>query len=128
MDTTSDPGITGASGAERATAGIGRLAGGAHEAVDRATGTASAAAHHVVGSAASAAQHVAESATSAAHHVAESAGAAGHRLAERGQRMVSLGDHWTEATRDCVRRHPIASVGVAIGAGLLLSLITRRPH
>lgn len=32
-----------------------------------------------------------------------------------------------QAARDCVRRHPLASVGIAIGVGLALSsLLTRR--
>ena len=32
----------------------------------------------------------------------------------------------TQAARDCVRRHPLASVGIAVGVGLALSsLLTR---
>ena len=70
--------------------------------------------------------------SSTAHHAvdraAESASQAAQQLADQGQRLMTTGDHWAEMTRDCVRRHPIASVGVAVGAGLLLSLITRRPR
>jgi ElaB/YqjD/DUF883 family membrane-anchored ribosome-binding protein len=62
--------------------------------------------------------------SSTAHHAVTAA----HQLADQGQRLVSTGDHLAEMTRDCVRHHPIASVGVAVGVGLLLSLLTRRPH
>ncbi len=62
----------------------------------------------------------------AVDRAADVATSAVHQIAERGHRLASAGDYWASATRDCVRRHPIASVGVALGAGLLLSLLTRR--
>jgi ElaB/YqjD/DUF883 family membrane-anchored ribosome-binding protein len=103
MQTTiSDPGFTGAGSADKVAAGADRAAAG----IERLSSTA----HHAV------------------DRAAETAATAAHQLADQGQRLVSTGDHLAEMTRDCVRHHPIASVGVAVGVGLLLSLLTRRPH
>lgn len=58
--------------------------------------------------------------------LAETASATAHRLSEQKHRLSQQGDYWTAMTRDYVRRHPFASVGLAVGAGMLLSLMTRR--
>lgn len=58
--------------------------------------------------------------------MAERASSTAQRLSEQRQRLSQSGDYWAEMSRDCVRRHPLASVGMAVGAGVLLSLMTRR--
>jgi ElaB/YqjD/DUF883 family membrane-anchored ribosome-binding protein len=67
--------------------------------------------------------------SSGAHHavdrLAQAACAAAEQIGHRGTELRAMQEEWTESARECVRRHPFASVGIALGVGLLLSLFTR---
>jgi ElaB/YqjD/DUF883 family membrane-anchored ribosome-binding protein len=63
-----------------------------------------------------------------AHHavdrVAEAAASALRHAGEKGEELVHLQDEWLEGARGAVRRHPVASVVIAVGVGLLFSRFT----
>lgn len=92
-----------AEGADRLHGSVDRLMQGAHQAVDRLATKASPAIDQV---------------RSAATHAGEAVGA---RLDELGE----IQDQWMDSMRDQVRAHPLAVVGVAVLAGLLIGRITR---
>lgn len=50
--------------------------------------------------------------------------AAAKTLSERGQDLMAAQKRLTEASCETVRRHPIASVAVALAAGVLISRLT----
>ena len=56
----------------------------------------------------------------AAHAASEGLRHAG----ERGQEWIHHQDELLEGARDCVRRHPVASVMIAVGVGMLFSRFT----
>jgi ElaB/YqjD/DUF883 family membrane-anchored ribosome-binding protein len=78
---------------------IDRVSDRAHGAVDRAAGVASSAAERI--------------------------GDRVDALAARGEELRELPENWVEAGRDYVREHPVASLGIALAAGYLLSMIMR---
>lgn len=94
---------------EKTAAGIDRLSSGAHEAADRASAR--------IDRMSSGAQHAVE-------RVADAASTAARTISRRGSELRARQSQMTESARDCVRRHPIASVGIAVGVGLLLSLFS----
>lgn len=61
----------------------------------------------------------------AVDRVADAAAAAAQQLSTRKQELYALQDRWSDSARQCVRQHPFASIGVALGIGALLSLISR---
>lgn len=67
--------------------------------------------------------------TSGAHQaldrVAEAATSAAQQVGYRGRELRQMQTHWTSSARDCVRDHPFASIGVALGVGLVLSILAR---
>lgn len=91
METTS----TGASLSHASEAGAARvekLSGTAHEAVDKVTAATASTIREL--------------------------GARGEHLR---QHWSDTQDQWITSSRECVRSHPLASVAVAVGVGLLLS-------
>lgn len=50
------------------------------------------------------------------------------RLRGRGHDLLQTQQHWTQVSRETVRRHPIASVAFALAAGVLLSRIAGNHH
>ncbi len=80
-----------------------RIAQGAHQAVDRVATRAAPAIDQV---------------RSAAAHAGEAVGA---RLDD----LTAMQDEWMESMRDRVRAHPLAVVGIAVLAGLLIGRIMR---
>ena len=64
-----------------------------------------------------------------AHRVVESAAdranALADRFGEKADELMEIKEDWMEATRGYVREHPVASLGIAIAAGYLLSAILR---
>lgn len=46
------------------------------------------------------------------------------RAGEKGEEWSHVQDEWLEGARDTVRRHPVASVMIAVGVGLLFSRFT----
>lgn len=61
--------------------------------------------------------------------MADATAAATRRVSDDGQRLgrrlINAQDVWMDEAVACVRRHPVASVAVAAGIGLLLSRILR---
>jgi ElaB/YqjD/DUF883 family membrane-anchored ribosome-binding protein len=67
-----------------------------------------------------------DTAHQAVNRASEVAQQTADRLSARGQEWMSSGNEWMENTRVYVREHPMASVGMAIAAGYLLSRIFAR--
>lgn len=80
----------------------------------------------ILDKAASGVENLSAGAQGAVEQAADVASSAAHQFAARGRQLAATGERWTGVTRDYVRRHPIASVGVALGVGVLLSML-RRP-
>jgi ElaB/YqjD/DUF883 family membrane-anchored ribosome-binding protein len=91
---------------EQTQAGIDRAASTAHDTVDKVAGAAS----------------------SAKDRLASAAAATKERLSEKGSEWYQQSQHAIECTRDCVRTHPLASIGIAVVAGMLISRITSSSH
>ena len=64
-------------------------------------------------------------ATDAASSVAERLGEHAETLTEKRDELMELPETWVEGARDYVREHPIASLGIAVAAGYLISMIMR---
>jgi len=68
--------------------------------------------------------------TSGAHQavdrVAQAATTAAEQIGQRGSELRARQAQLSDAARECVRRHPMASIGIALGVGLLLSLFSGR--
>lgn len=112
-ESTSYPGSTGAPGSlpesdlsrPRGTSDGGsvvdRVARGAHEAVDR----------------------FADKARPAVERMRGSMSGAGDSMHERADQLGEMQEQWMESCRTAVREHPIASIGVAVVAGMVLSKV-----
>ena len=89
--------------------------------VERAT----VAAHHGIDSVSDAAQPAIENLRASAHKAVDSAGdAATHAagtLGAKGDQLQEKGKMIAERTGSYVREHPVASLGMAVAAGYLLS-------
>ena len=68
-------------------------------------------------------------ASSTAHdtvdRVAQTATAYAERFGEKADEWLEMKDTWVEGTREYVREHPIAALGIAIAAGYVLSMLMR---
>jgi len=53
------------------------------------------------------------------------ASAIADRFGERADELMEIKDDWLEAARGYVKDHPVASLGIAVAAGYLLSAIMR---
>lgn len=71
-----------------------------------------------------------ERASSAAHQtvdkLASQAQAAKERLAASSEEWAEQGQQYVEHTREMVRANPLAAIGIAVAAGILLSKLTSR--
>jgi ElaB/YqjD/DUF883 family membrane-anchored ribosome-binding protein len=56
---------------------------------------------------------------------ADRAAALADRFGEKADELMEMKEDWLEAGRTYVRDHPVASLGIAIAAGYLLSAILR---
>jgi ElaB/YqjD/DUF883 family membrane-anchored ribosome-binding protein len=72
------------------------------------------------------AHKVVDRATDAATSAAERIGEHVDTLAEKRDELMELPETWMESARDYVRDNPLASIGIALAAGYLLHMITRR--
>src|SRR4051812_5640492 len=66
-------------------------------------------------------ERVSGSAHKAVDRFSDVATSAAEQFGERTRKFASMGDRWLEVSQDCVRRHPFATVGIAVGVGLLLA-------
>ena len=88
---------------ERAHGAVDRIAQAAHEAVDR----------------------VASKAGPAVERMRSSATTATDSMQTRMEDLAVMQEQWTESMRDQVRAHPLAVVGLAVLAGMLLGRLSR---
>lgn len=58
--------------------------------------------------------------------VTQAASHAASRLGERGEELWALQGRAADTARSYVREHPIATIGIAIALGLLISKLTSR--
>lgn len=70
-----------------------------------------------------------EQLSDSAHHtvdrITEAAASTLRSAGMRGQHWMHQQDELLEGARECVRRHPVASVMIALGVGMLFSRFTR---
>jgi ElaB/YqjD/DUF883 family membrane-anchored ribosome-binding protein len=85
------------------------------EAVERAADRVEAGVHHAT-----------DRAAAAAHRATDKAGELGERGREAYEEAIDTADAWLEQARDYVRRKPVQSVAIALGAGWLLGRLLRR--
>ena len=88
---------------DRAHGAVDRVAQTAHEAVDRIASMAAPAVERMRGSASSAADS----------------------MQARMEDLTVMQEEWAESMRDQVRAHPLAVVGLAVLAGMLLGRLSR---
>lgn len=62
----------------------------------------------------------------AVDRAAQTAAAVAERLGEKGEELAAVKEDWVEGAREYVREHPIAALGIAAAAGVLLSMLMRR--
>jgi ElaB/YqjD/DUF883 family membrane-anchored ribosome-binding protein len=67
-----------------------------------------------------------ESAQQTMNRVTDAASQAANRLSERGQELWEMRGEAVDTARSYVREHPIATIGIAIAIGLLISRLTTR--
>jgi ElaB/YqjD/DUF883 family membrane-anchored ribosome-binding protein len=67
-----------------------------------------------------------QSAQQTMDRVTEAASQAAQRLSAHSDELWAMQDRAWESTRAYVRQHPIASIGIAIAIGLILSRLTSR--
>ena len=82
---------------------IDRVVHGVHQAVDR----------------------MAEKAVPTAERVKSSVSGAAEAVQSKADHLGEMQEEWLTACRDCVRDHPLKSVGLAVVAGMVLSRILR---
>ena len=60
-----------------------------------------------------------------AHQAIDTAAGYAGRLDEKAEEWMEMKDDWVEGTREYVREHPIAALGIAVAAGYVLSMFMR---
>ena len=48
------------------------------------------------------------------------------RFSAKGEQLIDMRDDWMGTARDFVRENPLQALGIALAAGYLLHMITRR--
>ena len=48
------------------------------------------------------------------------------RLSEKGEELMDMHEDWIDTARTYVRDNPLQALGIAVAAGYILSLLTRR--
>ena len=57
---------------------------------------------------------------------AQAASSAYERVASKGEEFMQMHEDWIDAAREYVREKPLQALGIAVAAGYLLHMITRR--
>jgi ElaB/YqjD/DUF883 family membrane-anchored ribosome-binding protein len=71
--------------------------------------------------------HLSDTAHQTMERFSHAASQAASRLSERGEELWALQGKATETARTYMREHPLATIGIAVAIGLILSkLFTRR--
>ena len=66
-----------------------------------------------------------QSAHQTVDRAAQAASDVAERWSEKADELMSQGVTWIEDAREYVKEHPFASLGIALAAGYLLSMMTR---
>jgi ElaB/YqjD/DUF883 family membrane-anchored ribosome-binding protein len=61
-----------------------------------------------------------------AHQAVDKAAAYAERISEKGDALKQVPQDWMEGALDYVRENPLQALGIAVAAGYLLHMITRR--
>lgn len=69
---------------------------------------------------------VSQSAHDAVDKAASVASSYADRFSAKGEQLIDMRDDWMDAARDFVRENPLQALGIAVAAGYLLHMITRR--
>ena len=69
---------------------------------------------------------VSQSAHDAVDKAATMASSYADRFGAKGEQLMDVRDEWMGAARDFVRENPLQALGIAVAAGYLLHMITRR--
>ena len=56
----------------------------------------------------------------------QAAASAYERVSAKGEEFMQMHEDWMEAAREYVREKPLQALGIAVAAGYLLHMITRR--
>jgi len=67
-----------------------------------------------------------ESAHEAVDKAASVASSYAERFSSKGEELMQMQQDWMESARDYVRENPLQALGIAVAAGYLLHMITRR--
>ena len=67
-----------------------------------------------------------ESAHEAVDKAASVASSYAERFSSKGEELMQMQQDWMESARDYVRESPLQALGIAVAAGYLLHMITRR--
>jgi len=67
-----------------------------------------------------------QSAHDAVDKAAAMASSYADRFSSKGEQLIDMRDDWMNAARDYVRKNPLQALGIAVAAGYLLHMITRR--
>ena len=94
--------------------GNGGTAAGMQRAADKSIDTYSKTAHQAV-------DRAAETAAAVAGRLGERVEA----LGAKGEELLEMKDAWLEGARDYVKEHPFQTIGIAVAAGYLLSMMMR---
>jgi len=67
-----------------------------------------------------------QSAHDAVDKAASVAGSYAERVSAKGDQLLEMRDDWMGTARDFIRENPLQALGIAVAAGYLLHMITRR--
>ena len=67
-----------------------------------------------------------QSAHEAVDKAASVASSYAERFSSKGEELMAMQEDWFESARDYVREKPLQALGIALAAGYLLHMITRR--
>ena len=69
---------------------------------------------------------IAQSAHEAVDKTASMASSYAERFSTKGEQLMQMPEDWMTSARDYVRDNPLQALGIALAAGYLLHMITRR--
>lgn len=69
---------------------------------------------------------VSQSAHDTIDRAAQAASSAYERVSSKGEEFMQMHEDWIETAREYVREKPLQALGIAVAAGYLLHMITRR--
>jgi ElaB/YqjD/DUF883 family membrane-anchored ribosome-binding protein len=69
---------------------------------------------------------VSQSAHEAVDKAASMASSYAERIGAKGDQLMQMQEDWVDTARDYVRENPLQALGIALAAGYLLHMITRR--